>query len=224
MSRRFFSPIVEGHGEIEALPLLIRRIFAEFSPQVVPVINPPIRVKAGSFVNDHEYFHRYVRLAAAKAAHGGGEVLILLDCEDDCPATLGPSLLARAKSVRSDVPTTVVLAHCEYETWFLAAAESLRGCARAARRSGISCRPGADPWSQGMAGPADERILRPHHPSSRFHRALRSLPGGDHSILRPFCFQDSFLTSCSTPASNAASTAPAASSSAKGTDPKSQGP
>ena len=129
MNRRFFSPIVEGHGETEALPLLIRKIFAESSPHVIPVINPPIRVKSGSFLNDPEYFRKYVSLGAAKAAHGGGELLILLDCEDDCPATLGPSLLARARTVRSDVPTTVVLAHREYETWFLAAAESLRGCA-----------------------------------------------------------------------------------------------
>jgi hypothetical protein len=44
MSSRFFSPIVEGHGEIAALPLLIRRICAEFSPEVIPTINPPIRI------------------------------------------------------------------------------------------------------------------------------------------------------------------------------------
>jgi hypothetical protein len=129
MKRRFFSPIVEGHGEQEALPLLIRKIFTEFSPQIIPVINPPIRVKSGSFLNDPEYFRKYVSLAAAKAAQADGEMLILLDCEDDCPATLGPDLLAKASAVRSDVPTTVVLAHREYETWFLAAAESLRGCA-----------------------------------------------------------------------------------------------
>lgn len=128
MNRRFFSPIVEGHGEQEALPLLIRKIFADASPETIPVINPPIRVKSGSFLSDVEYFSKYVTLAAAKASQAGGEILILLDCEDDCPGTLGPLLLARAKTVRSDVPITVVLAHREYETWFLAAAESLRGC------------------------------------------------------------------------------------------------
>lgn len=129
MNRRFFSPIVEGHGEQEALPVLIRKIFTEFSPQIIPVINPPIRVKSGSFLNDTEYFRKYVSLAAAKAAQADGELLIVLDCEDDCPASLGPNLLAKARTVRSDVPITVVLAHREYETWFLAAAESLRGCA-----------------------------------------------------------------------------------------------
>jgi Domain of unknown function (DUF4276) len=128
MMHRHFFPIVEGHGEQKALPLLIRRIFVETSPLTFPIVNPPIRVKSGSFLNDPDYFGKYVSYAADKAAQAGGEILILLDCEDDCPAKLGPSLLARAKNVRSDVPTTVVLAHREYETWFLAAAESLRGC------------------------------------------------------------------------------------------------
>jgi len=56
-----------------------------------------------------------------------GSVLILLDCEDFCPAQLGPQLLHRATQVRADVPILVALAFREYETWFLAAAESLRG-------------------------------------------------------------------------------------------------
>ena len=120
-------PIVEGHGEVEALPLLIRRAFDRFCPNVIPAINPPTRVKAASFLQDREYFHKYIALAAAKAAQGGGLVLVLLDCEDDCPATLGPRLLANAEAVRADIKYLIVLAHREYETWFLTAAESLRG-------------------------------------------------------------------------------------------------
>lgn len=127
MSQRFFCPIVEGHGEIEAVPLLIRRIFAETGSAVIPGINPPIRIKVGSFLHDDAYFRKYLLLATAKAAQANGEVLILLDCDDDCPADLGPRLLAKARAVRDDVPCSVVLAHREYETWFLAAAGSLRG-------------------------------------------------------------------------------------------------
>lgn len=129
MSSPLIVPIVEGHGEVEALPVLIRRIFGTFRVGVSPVINPPARVKAGSFLQDRDYFHKYVSLAAAKAAQGDGLVLILLDCEDHCPGTLGPRLLADAQAVRSDIRCAVALAHREYETWFLAAAESLRGCA-----------------------------------------------------------------------------------------------
>lgn len=128
MNDPFFVPIVEGHGEVEAVPILIRRIFAEFAT-VIPRINPPIRVKAGSFLHDASAFNRYVAMAAAKAAQGNGAVLILLDCEDECPGKLGPELLLRAQAVRSDVRCHVVLAKREYETWFLAAASSLAGCA-----------------------------------------------------------------------------------------------
>lgn len=67
-------------------------------------------------------------LAAAKARQeAAGHVLILLDCEDDCPARFGPRLLDQARAVAPDVNIIVALAHREYETWFMAAAESLRG-------------------------------------------------------------------------------------------------
>lgn len=87
----------------------------------------PIRVKSASFLHDQGYFHKQVSLAAAKAAQMDGVVLILLDCEDDCPASLGPDLLCRAEAVRADARVIVALAYREYETWFLAAARSLRG-------------------------------------------------------------------------------------------------
>ncbi len=121
-------PLVEGHGEIEAVPLLLRRFSAEKTPKISLKINPPLRVRAGSFLSDENYFKKYIKLASAKAMQGNGLVLILLDCEDDCPANLGPDLLRKAKEIRADVEYLVVLAYREYESWFIAAAESLRGC------------------------------------------------------------------------------------------------
>lgn len=123
----YLAPIVEGHGEVEALPALLHRIARRVAPEEVLRVNPPMRVKAASFLKDPEYFRKQVTLAAAKAAQAGGVVVILLDCEDDCPAILGPDLRRKAQEVRGDVPVLVVLAHREYETWFLAAAVSLRG-------------------------------------------------------------------------------------------------
>jgi hypothetical protein len=123
----FIAPIVEGHGEIEALPILLRRIARHANEAHHLQVNPPIRVKLGSFVNDRQYFERYIRIAAAKAAQARGTVLILLDCDDDCPARLGPSLLERAEAVRGDVPYLVALAHREFESWFIASIASLCG-------------------------------------------------------------------------------------------------
>ena len=126
----FIAPIVEGHGEIDALPALLHRIQSVVAPATSLQVNPPIRVKSGSFMNNDTEFRRHVRLASAKAAPMRGSVLILLDCDDDCPAILGPRLLNQARAVRDDVPMFVALALREYETWLLAAASSLRGVAR----------------------------------------------------------------------------------------------
>lgn len=124
---KYLAPIVEGHGEIEALPALIYRIARHENFQGHVRINPPIRVKSGSFLNDTAYFTKHVTAAALKAVQADGAVLILLDCDDDCPAKLGPRIQNDARAVRSDVKMIVALAYREFESWFLAAAESLGG-------------------------------------------------------------------------------------------------
>jgi hypothetical protein len=65
--------------------------------------------------------------AVARKVEGNGGILVILDADDDCPAELAPKLLARAQSARGDLPSAVVLASKEFECWFLAAAQSLRG-------------------------------------------------------------------------------------------------
>lgn len=123
----FIASIVEGHGEVEALPALLYRLADRLELPTALRVDPPIRVKSGSFLNNEEYFRRHVELAASKATAYGGAVLILLDCDDGCPAERGPKLLEQAVAVRSDAKFLVALAYREFETWFIAAAESLRG-------------------------------------------------------------------------------------------------
>jgi hypothetical protein len=122
-----FVPIVEGHGEVLSVEKLLWRVARDANPAAAIHVNPPIRVKAGAFCHDASTRSRFVRLAAAKARQLSGVVLVLLDSEDECPARLGPELLASIASEAADVPAVVTLAHREYETWFVAAAESLRG-------------------------------------------------------------------------------------------------
>ena len=52
---------------------------------------------------------------------------MLFDADSDCPAELGPAVHRWAVEAAGGVPCGVVLAHREYEAWFLAAIESLRG-------------------------------------------------------------------------------------------------
>ena len=119
------SCIVEGHGEVEAVPTLITRIAANLYPELVIVIPQPIRISRSKIVREGE-LERKVELAA-RNIKGQGAILILIDSDDDCPAQLGPALLCRALETHGNLPIAVVLAKREFEAWFLAAAESLRG-------------------------------------------------------------------------------------------------
>ncbi len=108
---------------MEAVPLLVRRIAATLGYAVH--IPRPIRVKRDRFLKPGE-LERAVELAARQAGTDGS-ILILLDADDACPAELAPRLLERAEQTRPDRRVFTVLAKSEYESWFLAAAESIAG-------------------------------------------------------------------------------------------------
>ena len=117
--------IVEGHGEVQAVPILIRRIAEVVSPGVFPDVPRPIRVKRQRLLKDGE-LERSIELAARKSG-AEGHILVLLDADRDCPGDLGPKILKRAAAARKDRRIRVVLAKVEYEAWFLAAADSIAG-------------------------------------------------------------------------------------------------
>ena len=121
------AAIVEGHGECEAVPILIRRIARDIAPGFVPNVLPPLMVPVSKLLKEGE-IERSITLTARKL-QGRGGIIVIVDCDWDngCPAEDGPALLKRAKTARNDLPISVILAKKEFEAWFLAAAESLRG-------------------------------------------------------------------------------------------------
>src|SRR3989304_4009532 len=116
-------PIVEGVAEVESIPVLFRRILAHQNVHDVSIARP-FRVKRNRVVHPQE-LERAVTLAARDRANAAG-VIVVLDSDDDCPARLGPDLLARARTA-TNLPVAIVLAQKELECWFLGATESLRG-------------------------------------------------------------------------------------------------
>ncbi len=120
------SCIVEGHGEVASLPILLRRIAEWRSPDRRIDIRPPIRVHRDRFLNKAEEFSRHLQLAAGKSGSQGW-ILILLDADDDCPVKLGATIAARAKKILPHRPLSVVLAKREYEAWFIGSAAALHG-------------------------------------------------------------------------------------------------
>lgn len=119
------ATIVEGKGEVEAVPILLRRIGHRLRPDVVLDLPRPIRVPRQRIVKPGE-LEQSIQLAALRAG-SGGRILVLLDAETDCPATLAPQLVQRAANARPDIRNRVVLAKSEFESWFLAAARSVAG-------------------------------------------------------------------------------------------------
>ena len=117
------QPVVEGHGEVDALPVLLRRLVTEAQAWGIE-IGKPIRKPRSKLVREID-LKKAVKLALMQ--QDCGAVLILFDGDADCPAELGPTVQDWATVEARETPCEVVIAHREYEAWFLAAIESLRG-------------------------------------------------------------------------------------------------
>lgn len=150
--------IVEGDGEVRAIPVLLRRM-AEAKGLHTLNVPPPIRVHRDQFLRRAEEFRRKLLLATAKAQ--GGSVLVVLDADDDCPVTLAQDVTVRASPFTHGVSLHVVIANREYEAWLLAAAGSLAG--RRGLRGELGVPPDPDAV-RNAKGWLSERM-----PSGRYH-------------------------------------------------------
>lgn len=93
--------IVEGHGEVQALPILVRRIATRLDPALAVAPVGPNRVPRGKRVQEHE-LKRALELMARKLGPGA-PIRVRLDADDDGPARLGPRLRAWAEDQRRDL-------------------------------------------------------------------------------------------------------------------------
>jgi hypothetical protein len=109
------ASIVEGHGEVLAVPLLLRGIRPEW------LFPRPIRVSRQRIVKQDELEH-YVHIARATIAEhrNGGAILLILDADDECPKDFAPRLLDRIVNAAPGVRAGVVLAKRMFESWLIA--------------------------------------------------------------------------------------------------------
>jgi hypothetical protein len=126
------AAIVEGHGEVASVPILLQRIWTELiQGEYIDILRPPIRQPRDRLAkNKDDALAKAIGLAAAKLnAYNDWTdpelILILIDADKDAPCILGPELLQIAQNARKDKTIACVTANTEYETWFVAAAESL---------------------------------------------------------------------------------------------------
>ena len=152
--------IVEGDGEVAALPVLLRRINEWKNPDILCNVFRPIRVRRDQFLNREEIFAKQLQIAAA-LAEDDGWVLILLDADDDCPKELASQVLQRAIKVIPHRRVSVVLANKEFEAWFIASVESFNG------RRGFALGKTVVPDAETIRG--GKEWLSKHIPDGKYH-------------------------------------------------------
>lgn len=117
-------PIVEGPGDIEAVPVLIRRILYDLYNAYDWQIAHPL--KANNITSFRQRVNSF--LGYAHGVPDCGAILVLLDLDDGCPKEVALSLAQEIRKVYYfSYPVGVVLAHSEYEAWFLASLDSIAG-------------------------------------------------------------------------------------------------
>ena len=117
------QPIVEGPGDAAAVPLLLRRLRDEAQAWGIEVGRPHRKPRAQLVKKDS--LQSAVRVAVLR--QDCAAILILFDADDDCPKELAPTLEEWAREAAGGRPCAVVMANREYEAWFLASIEALRG-------------------------------------------------------------------------------------------------
>lgn len=116
------QPIVEGQGEETAVPVLLRRLRDEAQAWGLDV-GKPLRRRRPQLVKK-DSLQTAVRVAALRDCVG---ILVIFDADDDCPKELAPALEEWAREAAGGKACAVVMANREYEAWFLASIEALRG-------------------------------------------------------------------------------------------------
>jgi hypothetical protein len=116
--------LVEGEGDEKALPELLRRLQGECGAFGL-VFDRPIRRKRSQLIQE-DSLRQAIQIALTKE-RGCDGVLVVFDSDDSCPKTLAPQIQEWARLEAHGIACEVVIAHREYEAWFLGALESLRG-------------------------------------------------------------------------------------------------
>ncbi len=119
--------VVEGDGDVAALPGLLGRILLEMynRSDVLVAQGKTMVVNAkgrSTLENRLEKFIQYAQYRSECDA-----ILVLLDTDGDCPVSLAQGLLRRCEKLGLTCPIEIVCAHRCYESWFLASLDAIKG-------------------------------------------------------------------------------------------------
>lgn len=166
---------VEGEGDREAVPVLVRRLLTELKAWDSVFLDPrPFEVGSlGKLVKkDCRNWIRWLQAAAKRGSLGG--VLLLLDGDEDrvagklfCAAEAARMLAREARQARAGELFSVaaVFACQEFESWLIAGVESLAGEKFSDGRPGVT---------GGTTPPAQDLELTPRDAKRWLSRVIQS--------------------------------------------------
>lgn len=106
--------IVEGVGDKNAVPSLVRKILQEQLDRY------DIGTGKSKVANGRENlvgkFEKFVEYAMGE---NPSAILVLVDADEDCPVELARDFVRRAAAMNAQVPIAIVCAKSEYEAWFI---------------------------------------------------------------------------------------------------------
>jgi len=128
-------PIVEGDGEVRALPLLLRRLFHEVLQVYDINVAQPKNAHGCGNLTASDQLERFVKYALLEPECDG--VLVLIDNDavegvigtnelnDTCAPAFACYLATRIHHLSPTKPVVIVVARWEYESWFLASLDTM---------------------------------------------------------------------------------------------------
>jgi len=119
-------PIVEGDGEVDAVPILLRRLLAARRSWDLQIARPKNAHGCGNLTKAGG-LEKFVELAFRERDCAGVLILMDADEEEDCPMLLARSFAERIAMHGARYPVAIVFARREYEAWFLASLETIAG-------------------------------------------------------------------------------------------------
>lgn len=116
--------LVEGAGDEQAVPILLRRLLHEEHQRYDWLVDPKHLMKVGSLAKLRNRLADYIEHLRTKPSCAGA--MILLDLEDQFPREEAPALAEEIAALQQlPFPIVVVFAYKEYESWFLASLASI---------------------------------------------------------------------------------------------------
>jgi hypothetical protein len=119
MPARSIAILLEGDGDYQSVPLLVRNLAAAQQYYDLNVGTRPIMVGDIRSIMESEKFLRLFRYAINRSDIDA--VLVVADCEDWCPVDAVRVVYTRTKDIvgQANKPLGVALFYKEYETMFL---------------------------------------------------------------------------------------------------------